>query len=53
MPPCTEWRPHRKKSFAETSAYPCFAGKKCCRLLITAGPSVHAIYVETLGLSKR
>ena len=41
-----------QKLFTETSAYPCFAGKKCC-LLVTAVPSVHAIYVETLGPMKR
>jgi hypothetical protein len=42
--------PSSKKShLPQTSAYSYFGGKKCSRLLMTAVPSVHAIYVETLG----
>jgi hypothetical protein len=53
MPACTEWHPHHgalieKSLLPETSAY-YFGGKECGRLLMTAVPSVHAIYVETLA----
>jgi hypothetical protein len=33
----------------ETYAYSYFGGEKCSRVFLTALPSVHAIYVETLG----
>jgi hypothetical protein len=54
MPTCTEWHPHHgalieKSLLPETSAYSYFGGKECSRLLMTAVPSVHAIYVETLA----
>jgi hypothetical protein len=60
MPTCSEWRSHHgaliengalieKSHLPETSAYSYFGGKECSRLLMTAVPSVHAIYVETLA----
>jgi hypothetical protein len=58
MPACTEWHPHHgafieKSHFPETPAYSYCGGKECSRLLMTAVPSVHTIYVETLGPMKR
>jgi len=54
MPTRTEWRPHHralieKSHLPESFACSYFGGKECSRLFMTAVPSVHTIYVETLG----
>jgi hypothetical protein len=58
MPTCNQWRPHHgalieKSHLPETSADSYCGGKECSRLFMTAVPSVHTIYVETLGPMKR
>jgi hypothetical protein len=58
MPACTEWYSHHgalieKSHFSETPAHSYCGGKECSRLFMTAVPSVHTIYVETLGPMKR
>jgi hypothetical protein len=55
MPTGAEWRPHHgalieKSHLPETYSY--CGGKECSRLFMTAVPSVHTIYVETLGPMK-